>query len=104
MKFKFAFLLSLALMLSSLPCFAGESYAHQFNTKFQRGVVNTLLGWSKVFTVPYEKSNQDPNAWATVARGLYEGVGNTVAGVFNTVFSPTPLKELAYPGGGVLES
>jgi len=104
MKFKFAFLLLSALVFFSSPCFADESYAHRFNTKFQRGVVNGLLGWSKVFTVPYEKSTQDSNAWATFGRGIYEGVGNTVAGVFNTVFSPTPLNEIPYPGGGVFES
>ena len=101
---KYFFLVLLILLRFFVnPVVAEESYASRFNHKFQRGAVNTLLGWSKIFTVPYEKTAQDPNAWATLGRGLYEGVGCTVAGLYNFVFSPTPLQELKYPGNGVLE-
>ncbi len=99
------FFLTLLLFIFASVRFAAadESYAAQFNQKFQSGVVNTLLGWSKILTVPYEKSSQDPNAWATFGRGIYEGVGDTFAGIYNAVFSPFPLPKLNYPGGGVLE-
>lgn len=104
MKFAFALLALFMLVFLSSHSYAEQTYAQSFNSKFQRGAVNGLLGWSKFFTVPYEKSSEDPNAWATLGRGIYEGLGGTVAGIFNIVFSPTPLREMPYPGGGVFES
>lgn len=104
MKYVFTSFALLMLVCFSSQCYAEQTYAQKFNSKFQRGAVNGLLGWSKFFTEPYEKSNQDSNAWATFGRGIYEGIGSTVAGVFNIIFSPTPLREMPYPGGGVFES
>lgn len=96
--------LSLALILSMLvipgTVFAQDTYASSVSSKLQNGITNTLLGWTKIVSVPLDYQQQKKNPWAGIGKGLVSGLMTTIGGAFNLVTFPIP-GEMVIPDGGV---
>ena len=100
MKKILGLVLLLAVMFAPASAFATDSYSDAVGSKLQGGLTNTLLGWTKVFSVPHDYQVEKKNPWAGVGKGLVDAIGCTVAGAFNLVTFPIPA-ELTLPDGGV---
>ena len=100
MKKIIGLVLMLAVMLVPVSAFAADSYSEAVGHKFQGGLTNTLLGWTKIFSVPHDYQVQKKNPWAGVGKGLVDGVVCTVGGAFNLITFPIPA-EMTLPDGGV---
>lgn len=101
MKKFLGFLIVLSVVLAPASAFAQEgSYADTVSAKLQGGLTNTLLGWSKIVSVPYDYQQAKKNPWAGVGKGLVDGLVCTVGGAFNLVTFPIP-GEFTLPDGGV---
>jgi len=53
MKRILGLILMAAVMLTPASSFAADSYSDAVGAKLQSGLSNTLLGWTKVFSVPH---------------------------------------------------
>lgn len=81
--------LVLALMLLvSVNAFATDSYSDAASDRLERGLTNTLFGWTKMFSVPHAYSQEKKNPWAGVGEGLVSAVHCTVTGAFNLLTFP----------------
>ena len=97
------FLLVFALLAS--PAFAAfeaspwtseSGYGQKATGKLVFGLKNLLLGWTEIFTEPYEsKSIQG------VGKGLFNGIVDTVGGALHTVTFFVPQVDVKLPDGGV---
>ncbi len=90
----------LSLLLIPATAFAADTYADSVSHKLQNGLTNTLLGWTKLVSVPLDYQQQKKNPWAGVGKGLVDGLMSTVGGAFNLVTFPIP-GEMSIPDGGV---
>ena len=97
---KVALLLVLAIMAMPVVGFSADNYGSAVSEKLQTGITNTLLGWTKVFSVPYDYSQAGMNTWAGVGKGMVDAVLCTGLGAFNLVTFPIPT-EFPLPDGGV---
>ena len=100
MKKLMGLVLALALMLSPVSAFATDSYSDEVSSKLQGGLTNTLLGWTKIFSVPHDYAAAKKNPWAGVGKGAVDAVVCTVGGAFNLLTFPLPA-EFTLPDGGV---
>ncbi len=100
MKKVMGLMLVLAVMLTPVSAFATDSYSDAVGAKIQSGLTNTLLGWTKVFSVPHTYSQEKKNPWAGFGKGLVDAVHSTCAGAFNLLTFPIPA-EATLPDGGV---
>ena len=100
MKKILGLVLMLAVMLTPISAFATDSYSDAVSSKLQGGLTNTLLGWTKIFSVPHAYAAEKKNPWAGVGKGLVDGVVCTVGGAFNLLTFPLPA-EMTLPDGGV---
>ena len=89
MKKAFSLVLLLAVILAPVNAFA-DSYSDETSEKLQGGLTNTLLGWTKLFSVPHQYQNANKNPWAGAGKGATDAVYCTVAGAFNLVTFPIP--------------
>ena len=87
MKKIIGLVLAFALLIST-NAFATDSYSDAVSDRLQRGLANTLLGWTKIFSVPHAYSEEKKNPWAGVGEGLVDAVHCTVAGAFNLLTFP----------------
>ena len=97
---KVALLLVLAVMLMPVAAFAADGYGDAVSSKLQAGLTNTLLGWTKIISVPYDYQQAGLNAWAGVGKGLVDAAVCTGLGAFNLVTFPIPT-DFPLPDGGV---
>jgi len=100
MKKVFGLMLVLAVMLTPVSAFATDSYSDAVTSKLSSGLTNTLLGWTKIFSVPHDYAAAKKNPWAGVGKGLTDGLICTVGGAFNLLTFPIPA-EMTLPDGGV---
>ncbi len=100
MKKILSLVLLLAVMITPVSAFAGDSYSDAVGAKLQSGLTNTLLGWTKILSVPHAYQAEKKSPWAGVGKGLTDAIGCTIAGAFNLVTFPIPA-ELTLPDGGV---
>ncbi len=100
MKKVLGLVLMLAVMLSPMSAFASDSYSDAVGAKLQSGLTNTLLGWTKVFSVPHAYQQEKKNPWAGAGKGVVDAIHSTVAGAFNLITFPIPA-EMTLPDGGV---
>jgi len=100
MKKTLALAMILSMLVIPVSAFAGDSYADTVSSKLQGGLTNTLLGWTKIVSVPLEYQAENKNPWAGVGAGLVSAVMSTVGGAFNLITFPIP-GEMTIPDGGV---
>jgi len=78
-----------------------RGWANQARGKFVFGLKNTLLGWTELFTEPYEAAKSGRNVAGGVGRGLWNGVMDTAWGAAHLVTFPITQIDLPLPEGGV---
>jgi len=78
-----------------------HGWANQARGKFMFGAKNTLLGWTELFTEPYEAAKSGRNVAGGIGRGLWNGVADTAGGAAHLVTFPIPQVDLPLPEGGV---
>lgn len=78
-----------------------RGWANQARGKFVFGAKNTLLGWTELFTEPYEASKQGRNVASGVGEGLLHSVVDTAGGVAHLLTFPVTKFDLPLPEGGV---
>jgi len=78
-----------------------HGWANQARGKFMFGAKNTLLGWTELFTEPYEAAKSGGNVVGGIGRGLWNGVADTAGGAAHLVTFPIPQVDLPLPEGGV---
>ena len=88
MKKVFGFLLLLTVMLTPASAFATDSYSDEVTDKLSSGFTNTLLGWTKVFSVPHQYQQQNKNPWAGAGTGLIQAIQCTATGAFDLLTFP----------------
>lgn len=77
-----------------------KTYGEKTVGKLAFGLTNTVLGWTKIFTVPNEYSNDGKNVWAGVGQGLIDATVVTVGGALQLVTFPIAA-DIPLPGNGV---
>ena len=78
-----------------------RGWANQARGKFVFGAKNTLLGWTEIFTEPYEAAKSGGNVAGGIGRGLLNGVLDTAGGAAHLVTFPITKFDLPLPEGGV---
>ena len=82
------------------PWAAESGWANQAKGKFVYGAKNTLLGWTELFTEPYEAATGGGNFFVGLGQGIWNGVGQTVGGALHLVTFPVPQIDVPLPEGG----
>ena len=102
-------ILSLVVVLSMLlapmafaasPWTEEKTYGDKMVGKLGFGLTNTILGWTKIFTVPNDYSTEGKNVWAGVGQGLIDAAVVTVGGAVQLVTFPIAA-DIPLPGNGV---
>ena len=76
------------------------TYGTKVGGKLKYGLTNTLLGWTEVFTEPYEASQYGENVFVGIGKGLWNGVLDTVLGAAHAVTFFIPQIDVPLPEGG----
>ena len=75
-------------------------YVNQAKGKLIYGVKNVLLGWTELFTQPYEDAQNGENILMGIGKGVWNAVGQTVGGALHAVTFPIPAIDVPLPEGG----
>ena len=67
--------------------------------KFKFGLTNLFLGWTEIFTEPYEAWESHGNIFKGVAKGIIYGAADTVGGALHIATCPIPM-DVPLPEGG----
>jgi len=101
----------LCLLILSSSAFAADmsawnkdssSYGQKAFHKFTYGLSNVVLGWSEIFTEPYEAAKSGDNFIEGVGRGLWNGIADTVGGALHLVTFPLTTVDIPLPEGGIV--
>lgn len=76
------------------------TYKDKTLAKFGFGLKNTLLGWTEIFTEPYDAKKAGKCCITGFGKGLYHGITDTILGVVHLVTFPVPV-DIKLPEGGV---
>ena len=96
----------LALVAAPTAVFAQSSWTqetgwgNQAKGKFVYGLKNVLLGWTELFTEPYEAATGGGNFFLGLGEGVWNGVGQTVGGALHLVTFPITQIDVPLPEGG----
>jgi len=88
------------LAFAASPWTEEKTYGDKTVGKLGFGLTNTLLGWTKLFTVPNEYSNEGKNAWAGVGQGFIDATVVTLGGAVQLLTFAIPV-DVPLPGNGV---
>lgn len=88
MKKLLGLVILLAVMFAPVSAFATDSYSDEVTDKLESGLVNTILGWSKIFSVPHQYQAANKNPWAGAGEGLVQAVQCTATGAFDLLTFP----------------
>ena len=75
-------------------------WGNQAKGKFGYGAKNLLLGWTELFTQPYDDFQNGENVFVGLAKGVWNGVGQTVGGAAHLVTFLIPQIDVPLPEGG----
>ena len=64
------------------------------------GGKNLLLGWTELFTQPYDNVQMGENFFVGIGKGIWNGVGQTVGGALHLVTFPITAIDVPLPEGG----
>ena len=93
--------LALAGGMSAGSSWAQETgYVNQAKGKLVYGVKNVLLGWTELFTQPYEDAQNGENVLLGIGKGVWNAVGQTIGGALHLVTFPIPAIDVPLPEGG----
>ncbi|HNX68382.1 MAG TPA: hypothetical protein PLL75_02695 [Candidatus Omnitrophota bacterium] len=90
-------IISLAIVLSMIlapmafaasPWVEEKTYGEKAAGKLGYGLTNTVLGWTKIFSVPNEYSTAGKNVWSGVGQGMITAAVTTVLGAAQLVTFP----------------
>ncbi len=104
MKIFLGLILVLVMALGPAKAFATDSYSDATEEKLEGGVTNTLLGWTKIFSVPHDYQVEKKNPWAGVGKGVVDAIHCTVTGAFNLLTFPLPAEMSSVDGCVDLDS
>ena len=88
------------LALAASPWASEQGWANQSKGKLVYGLKNTLLGWTELFTEPYDAVKNGDNFFVGLGTGLWNGLGQTVGGALHLVTFPIPQIDVPLPQGG----
>ena len=89
-----------ALAHAASPWMEEQGWGNQAKGKFVYGLKNTLLGWTELFTEPYEAVQNGENFFVGLGTGVWNGVGQTLGGALHFVTFPIPAIDVPLPEGG----
>ena len=95
-----------ALLAAPVAAFAASpwaeeaTYGSKVGAKLKYGLTNGLLGWTELFTEPYEAMQYGENFFIGLGRGVWNGVADTVLGAAHAVTFPIPQIDIPLPEGG----
>jgi len=78
------------MAFAASPWMAEKTYGEKTVGKLVYGLTNTVLGWTKLFSVPYDYSKTGKNVWAGAGQGLIDAAVTTVLGAVHLVTFPIP--------------
>ena len=87
-------------MAGGSPWAQETGYANQVKGKLVYGVKNVLLGWTELFSQPYEDAQNGENILVGIGKGVWNAVGQTVGGALHAVTFPIPAIDVPLPEGG----
>ncbi len=99
-------MVGVVLLAAPVNAFAASTWAEEMTygskvgAKLKYGLTNTFLGWTELFTEPYEATQYGENFFIGLGRGLWNGVGDTVLGAAHAITFPIPQIDLPLPEGG----
>lgn len=76
------------------------TYQERVKSKLEFGFKNGLTGWTEIFSEPYDAWQEKTNVLKGLARGLCNGVYDTVGGVLHLVTFPLDQVDIQLPEGG----
>jgi len=88
--------------LVAAPAFAdGGQCMQKCMGKAGDGLTNLALGWTEIFTEPYDAGKKGDNVLVGLGKGLWNAVGDTVGGAINLVTFFIPKATVPLPEGGI---
>jgi len=94
------FTLSLTSDYTASPWTQEVGYTNRAIGKLGFGVKNILLGWTELITEPKDAMNEGGNFFVGLAKGVKNGVFQTVGGVVHLVTFPITCLDAPLPEGG----
>lgn len=94
------------LLVAPTLAFAGSpwteetGYINRTNGKFGFGLKNVLLGWTEIFTQPYDEAKGGGNAAVGFGKGIWNTVGQTVGGALHLGTFPVTTVDVPLPENG----
>ncbi len=96
-----ALLASAPVSAFAMSTWAEEAtYGAKTGAKLKYGLVNTFLGWTELFTEPYEATQYGENFFVGLGRGVWNGVADTFLGAAHAITFPIPQIDIPLPEGG----
>lgn|SRR3989338_2430094 len=90
-----------AFELQASPWKNEATTGEKVKAKVVFGLKNTLLGWTEIFTEPYEARQGGAGEFLqAIPVGIINAVSDTVGGLLHLVTSPCPAIDIPLPEGG----
>jgi len=87
-------------MSSGSPWTQEMGWGNQAKGKLVYGLKNTLLGWTELFTEPYEACKNGTNVFVGLGKGVWNAAGQTVGGALHLVTFLITTIDVPLPEGG----
>jgi len=97
--------------VAALPKQAEELESHEWHKepvymdramgKLVFGSINLLLGWTELFTEPYEAAGVGDNIFWGIGKGIFNFAGDTAGGALTILTFPFTTLKIPLPEGGV---
>ena len=91
---------SLSLALAASPWTEESGYVNRANGKFGFGLKNAALGWTEIFTQPFDEAKEGGNAVVGFGKGIWTCVGQTVGGALHLATFPVTSVDIPLPENG----
>ena len=89
-----------SIALAGSPWTEESGYINRANGKFGFGLKNAALGWTEVFTQPYDETKGGGNAAVGFGKGIWNTVGQTVGGTLHLATFPFTAVDVPLPENG----
>ena len=88
------------LVFAGSPWTEESGYINRANGKFGFGLKNAALGWTEIFTQPYDETKGGGNAVVGFGKGIWNTVGQTVGGALHLGTFPVTSVDIPLPENG----
>lgn len=89
-----------SVALAGSPWTEETGYVNRTNGKLGFGLKNTALGWTEVFTQPYDEAKGGGNAAVGFGKGIWNTIGQTVGGALHLATFPITTIDVPLPENG----